>query len=206
MQTAEQLSEIEHFVYRLFSNDITGHDYYHMRRVARLAKYIAEKEGANPFICETAAWLHDVGDEKLFLDPHVVIQEMGDLLDRLSLTKQQIEKIKQAMQDVSFRKGKTPVNLEGKIVQDADRLDAIGAIGIARAFSYGGAKERHLYHEELDNHTIQHFYEKLLRIPDKLHTASAKTIAKERHHIMQQFLEQFYQDWNFPDIENRGEK
>ncbi|MGG4177753.1 HD domain-containing protein [Virgibacillus pantothenticus] len=197
MQAKEQLTEMKHFVQRLFTDDITGHDYYHMERVAHLARFIAEEEGADSFICEAAAWLHDVGDDKLFPKPVVIEKELDVLLQQISLSQQQIRAIKQAMQDVSFRKGKTPKTLEGKVVQDADRLDAIGAIGIARAFAYGGAKGRPLYHEEIDNHTIQHFYDKLLRIQGKLHTTTAQTIAEDRHQVLKRFLEQFYQEWNY---------
>ncbi|NBJ69969.1 MULTISPECIES: HD domain-containing protein [Clostridia] len=197
MQAKEQLTEIKYFVRRLFRDDITGHDYYHMQRVAHLARLIAEEEGADSFICEAAAWLHDVGDDKLFTNPDMVEKELDGLLQQLSLSQQQISAITQAMQDVSFRKGKNPKTLEGKVVQDADRLDAVGAIGIARAFAYSGAKGRPLYHEKKDNHTIQHFYDKLLRIPDKLHTTTAKTIAEDRHQVLKRFLEQFYQEWNY---------
>lgn len=196
MKQQEQLLTIKRFVRHLFQDDITGHDYYHMKRVAHLAKLIAEKEHADRFICETAAWLHDVVDEKLFTNPTEIKKELERLLISIDLSKQEIAQIKLAITDISFRKGKVPKSLEGKIVQDADQLDAIGAIGIARAFAYGAAKGRHFYHEQFNNHTIKHFYDKLLLIKDTLHTKTAQHFAKERHQMMEQFLEQFYKEWN----------
>lgn len=196
MKQQEQLQTIKRFVRHLFQDDITGHDYYHMKRVAHLAKLIAEKEHADRFICETSAWLHDVVDEKLFTNPTEIKKELERLLISIDLSKQEISQIKLAITDISFRKGKIPKSLAGKVVQDADRLDAIGAIGIARAFAYGAAKGKHFYHEQFNNHTIKHFYDKLLLIKDTLHTKTAQHIAKERHHMMEQFLEQFYKEWN----------
>ncbi|WP_461179499.1 HD domain-containing protein [Virgibacillus ainsalahensis] len=190
-----QLQAIQDYVYKQFSADATGHDYNHMKRVARLAKHISTKEGADSFICETAAWVHDIGDAKLFPDPEDALENLMTFLASIDLSSQKIKQIKEAINDVSYSKGNTPATLEGKIVQDADRIDAIGAIGIARTFAYGGAKGQLIYHKEMEFTSVQHFYDKLLKLKDRMHTPTAKEIAEERHRFMESFLEQFYKEW-----------
>src|SRR5699024_2674899 len=134
----DKLHAIQQYVQKLFAHDSTGHDFFHMRRVAQLAKQIALEEGADPVICEAAGWLHDVGDQKLFKQPQASLRKLDSFFKSIAFSDNEIKTIKIAMQDVSFSKGKIPKTLEGKVVQDADRLDAIGAIGIARTFAYGG--------------------------------------------------------------------
>lgn len=190
------MKAVKKYVKQLFSNDVTGHDYHHMKRVANVAREIAKQENANEFICELGGWLHDVGDYKLFADPKKAIDQMEQFLRSIKLTNKEIQLVDRAIQDVSFSKGKIPITLEGKIVQDADRLDAIGAIGIARTFAYGGANNQLIYHDNQNKNTsIQHFYDKLLIIKDQLNTDYAKKIASERHQFMKLFLEQFYKEW-----------
>ncbi|WP_404452800.1 HD domain-containing protein [Virgibacillus necropolis] len=192
----DQLQTIRDYVFELFHNDATGHDYYHMERVARMAKTIAEKEGADSFICETAAWLHDIGDKKLFTNPEQARNEMDDILTKIEIDRNSIELIYEAIKDVSFSKGKTPATLAGEIVQDADRLDAIGAIGISRVFAYGGTKEQLIYHDENpENTSIQHFYDKLLKLKNLMNTPTAIKIAQERHAFMEAYLDQFFREW-----------
>lgn len=193
------LAEIETYIYNMFHLDATGHDYYHMKRVAKMAKYLAEQENSDPFLCEVSGWVHDVGDDKLTHDPEQAIIDLKLFLASISLSDAQIKKIMETITTVSFRKGQDPKTLAGKIVQDADRLDAIGAIGIARTFAYGGNKNRSIHSEEShqkQHATIQHFDDKLLVIKDKIKTHAAKEIAVKRHDYMEQFLSTFYNEWN----------
>ncbi|TXL67818.1 HD domain-containing protein [Cerasibacillus terrae] len=193
----KQLEAVENYVYNLFHKDSTGHDYYHLLRVMKMAKIMAQQEGADLFICQAAAWLHDVGDIKLFSNPKLALDRMEEFLLSIHIKDEDIKKIKLAIQDVSYSKGKQPKTIEGKIVQDADRLDAIGAIGIARTFAYGGAKGQGIYHPAQPKETsIQHFYDKLLHLKSSLHTKSARHIAEERHQFMEVFLDQFFKEWN----------
>ncbi|WP_226376838.1 HD domain-containing protein [Oceanobacillus halotolerans] len=139
MITEEQIGKIKQYIYEQFKDDVTGHDYYHMRRVALCSKDIALKENSDPILCEVAGWVHDIGDQKLFSDPEYAKRNLCTFMKDIGLNDKVIDDINQTVKDVSFRKGAIPNTLEGKIVQDADRLDAIGAIGIARTFAYGGA-------------------------------------------------------------------
>lgn len=191
-----QLEAIQEYVFTCFQGDATGHDFNHMKRVAMMARNIAISSHANPFTCEVAGWLHDIGDRKLFSNPDDAIVQMNEFLISISFEREQVNDINNIINMISFQKGKVPRSLEGKIVQDADRLDAIGAIGIARTFQYGGAHNQMIYNKEQDNTSIQHFYDKLLKIKDKLHTEEAKRIAEERHEFMEKFLNQFYREWN----------
>ncbi len=196
MKNTEKLDTIRKYIYTIFSNDTTGHDYYHMKRVAKMAKTIAEQEGANQFIAEAAAWIHDVGDRKLFSDSANEIGKLDEFLLTINCTPDQLKQIKTAVRDVSFSKGKVPVTQEGEIVQDADRLDALGAIGIARTFAFGGSKEQLIWDNiSKDNTSVQHFYDKLLKLKDLMHTSSARQIAEERHRFMENYLDQFFREW-----------
>jgi uncharacterized protein len=195
MEKREQLNAIRQYVTNSFNNERTGHDLYHLQRVTRMAMEIAREEDANLFRCEAIAWLHDVADHKLVENEESAIQALENFLESLPLTRPDIEAIIKAINTISFSKGKIPTSLEGKIVQDADRLDAIGAIGIARAFTFGGARGKFMYHEQDNDNTIQHFYDQLLKLKSTLHTNTAKSIAEDRHQFMQQFLEKFHQEW-----------
>ncbi|MFD1360520.1 HD domain-containing protein [Lentibacillus salinarum] len=198
MQPADQLAAIQKYVYKLFDDDVSGHDFFHMKRVAHTAKQIAAQEQANLFICEAAAWIHDIGDDKLFTDRAKVINDVNRFLQSIDCTNTQINRINTAMKDVSFSKGNVPDTIDGKIVQDADRLDAIGAIGIARTFAYGAANDQKLWDDQKDeqqNTSIQHFYDKLLQLTDLMNTTSAKQMAAERHQFMERYLQQFFREW-----------
>ncbi|WP_245804817.1 HD domain-containing protein [Halobacillus hunanensis] len=187
---------IENYVHVLFDSDPTGHDYYHMKRVAHWSKVLAEKEGADPFICEVAGWLHDAGDAKLFPEPVQARKHAVKFLSEQGITEHVCRQIKMAMEDVSFSKGQTPKTLEGKIVQDADRLDAIGAIGIARTFAFGGAHSQLIHQEGKETAgSIQHFYDKLLKLSDLIHTKSAREEAQIRHQFMVDYLQRFLDEW-----------
>src|SRR5690625_87512 len=192
----KHIKAIEQYVESLFSKDSTGHDFYHMKRVARLAKIIAQKENADVFVCEAGALVHDIGDKKLFEHPEQAIEKMKHFFRSIKIEEYVIEQILIAIKDISFRNQGVPETKEGKIIQDADRLDAIGAIGIARTFAYGGAANQLIYDPESNkNTTIHHFYEKLLLIKDQMNTNYAKQIAEKRHQFMQLFLEKFYNEW-----------
>ncbi|GGB33076.1 HD domain-containing protein [Virgibacillus dakarensis] len=196
MEKGEQLLKIQNYCLPLFQDDATGHDFFHMKRVARMARLIAKEENADTFICEAAAWLHDVGDHKLFADPEKALKETDLFLQSIDITDEWLKQIKTAMKDVSFSKGQIPETIEGKIVQDADRLDAIGAIGIARTFAYGGVRGQLIYHDtNRDKTSIQHFYDKLLKLKAGMHTKTAKRIAAERHLFMEEYLARFFKEW-----------
>ncbi|QKY69170.1 HD domain-containing protein [Lentibacillus sp. CBA3610] len=198
MDQVNQLDAIRDYVYTVFNNDSTGHDFFHMERVALMARHIAKEEQGDPFICEAAGWVHDIGDRKLFSGPQQAISDLYKFLQSIGCSNEDINRISTAAEDVSFSKGKIPSVLEGKIIQDADRLDAIGAIGIARTFAYGGASGQLIWYneEELQQQTsIQHFYDKLLHLKDSMNTDTAKQIADQRHQFMETYLKQFFWEW-----------
>lgn len=201
-QTAE-------FVRRASLGEGSGHDWWHIYRVHKMAVHLAEKEQADLFTVQLAALLHDMDDWKFHKEGSV---NAANHLKTLALDTQTIQAVLHMIAQVSYRgagEDTTPDTLEARVVQDADRLDAIGAIGIARAFAYGGAKQRLLFDPALPpvmhssfeeyksktSHTINHFYEKLLLLKERLHTATARQIAGKRHAFMEQFLENFYEEW-----------
>ena len=194
------------------SNEGSGHDWYHIERVYNMSKYIAQKENADLFIVEMAALLHDIDDWK-FSDKQDTTKT-EQFLKSVNVDKVEFKKILSIIKRISFKGGvvdSTQDSIEGMVVQDADRLDAIGAIGIARAFTYGGFKNRVIYNPDINpiefktlkdvkhknNHTINHFYEKLLKLKDLMNTNTAKEIAVKRHKFMEKFLEEFYLEWDF---------
>ncbi|MFS0672628.1 HD domain-containing protein [Ornithinibacillus sp. 179-J 7C1 HS] len=198
MNQTEQLSAIQDYCKELFGKDSSGHDFFHLKRVARLARQIAVEEKADTFICVAGAWLHDVGDHKLFSDPDKALRELDDFLTAIRVSEVKIKAIHAAIENISFSKGKIPVTMEGKIIQDADRIDAIGAIGIARTFAYGGAKGRLMYHDvDKESTSLQHFYDKILHLKDTLHTNAAIAIAQQRHEFVETFIAQFLEEWGY---------
>jgi uncharacterized protein len=208
------LKHTEDFVKLKLQSAEKGHDWWHIQRVRNLSMQIAEKEGGNKFIIEMAALLHDISDAKF----NGGDEEAGARLARFFLQEIEIdamiiEQIIYIIDNISFKGGlsaETEKPIELQIVQDADRLDAIGAIGIARTFHYGGFKNREIYNPEIkpvqynnaneyhksEAPTINHFYEKLLLLKDLMNTETGKKIAEQRHNFMLQFLEQFYKEWN----------
>ncbi|SEN44674.1 uncharacterized protein SAMN04488134_101101 [Amphibacillus marinus] len=194
MRQEAQLREIKSYVINFFNNDNSGHDCNHMNRVANYARIIAEAEGSDPFISEVCGWVHDLIDLKLVEDPELAKQDLKKLLEQLRFSAIQINQIISAIDTVSFRKGKTPETEFAQIVQDADRLDAIGAIGVARAISYGTSKHQPLYDSEHSS-TLAHFTEKLFKLEARLHTQAAKKMAKDRHQFMMHFYHQFMVEW-----------
>jgi len=210
MNEKEILKQTVDFVRQKLEGEGSGHDWWHIYRVWQNAKSIAEEEGGNIFIIELAALLHDIADHKFHNGDETVGPRVArEFLMSKNVGSESILSVIEIMEEISFSKGITPSSLEGRIVQDADRLDAIGAIGIARAFAYGGYKQREIYNPDIPpteyltkeeykqntNPTLNHFYEKLLLLKDLMNTGKGKKMAKERHLFMENYLEQFYQEW-----------
>ena len=191
-----------------------GHDWFHIERVWKLSKKIAEKEGGNLEVIELSALLHDIADPKFHNgDETLALKISQNFLEEIHVNAELIEQVLFVIKNISFKnRAEASENppLELQIVQDADRLDAIGAIGIARTFNFGGFKNNLMYHPEIkpnlgmnkeeykksNGTTINHFYEKLLLLKDLMNTETAKKIASERHDFMLQFLDEFYKEWN----------
>ena len=205
---------IEYFK-KNFSGEATGHDWFHIQRVWKLAKNIAKKEGVmDMFVVEMGALLHDIADHKFHDgDENIGTIKAAEYLEKFDIDEEQKRKIIDIVKEISF-KGKRVSTMmsskEGEVVQDADRLDAMGAIGVARTFAYGGSKNREIYnpvvkpvcHTSFAAYkvstapTINHFYEKLLNLKDRMNTATGKKEAIRRHDFMESFLQNFYQDWD----------
>lgn len=194
--SVDLIKQTKVYIHNQFSSDTTGHDFYHIQRVVDLAKQIAQEEKADLFLVELAAWLHDVGDYKLHEGKDRSAELIQKYLSESNLDENLTNKIVQIVSEVSFSKGKTPSSQEARIVQDADRLDAIGAIGIARAFTYGGSQQRQIWDPENSSETtIQHFHDKLLKLRERMSTQTAKKIAQQRHQFLEEFLENFHKEW-----------
>ncbi len=206
----EILFETESFVKQHFEGESSGHDWWHIYRVKNLAVKIADAEGGDLFIIEMAALLHDLDDWKLVKEKDESKTEAW--LKKTGMTKADSNCILEIISQVSFKGAgveNTATSLEAQIVQDADRLDAIGAIGIARTFTYGGHKGRLMYdpdrspekHQSFEAYkkstapTINHFYEKLLLLKDRMNTKTALEMASVRHQFMEVFLEHFFNEW-----------
>ncbi len=202
------------FVRQSLQNAEGGHDWWHILRVWNNAKLIAQTEEVDLLIVELAALLHDIADSKFHNgDEEIGPKTAGEFLKSIQVDVKVIEHVQQIIRHMSFKSSFNGVGFsseEMKVVQDADRLDAIGAIGIARAFSYGGFKNREMYNPEIvpdfnltkeayknsTAPTINHFYEKLLLLKDKMNTKTAQKIALQRHQFMELYLEQFAAEWN----------
>ena len=207
------LKKTEKFVKEILQNAEGGHDWWHIDRVRKTSMKIAENENADIFIVELAALLHDIADSKF----HNGDEEKGpevakSFLQSLETDKNTIQHIEDIIRNISFKNSFENQNFNSKeleIVQDADRLDAIGAIGIARTFNYGGHVGSEIYNPDIKpvNYknkadykkskapSVNHFYEKLLLLKDKMNTETAKKMAQKRHDFMLSFLDQFYEEW-----------
>lgn len=197
-----------------FIADTSGHDWHHIMRVYNNSIYIQSIEGGDLEIISLGALLHDISDYKLnggHADKGGEVS--AEILKELGYDESTIKTVAELVDHISYKGANVAdkvVSIEQQIVQDADRLDAIGAMGVARAFAYGGHKNRPIYAPEVNpemhdsfekyadskSHTINHFYEKLLLLKDRMHTDTAKQMANERHVFMEQFLAQFYKEWN----------
>lgn len=212
------IHKIEEFVKDELGEDVTGHDYYHVDRVRKLALQIAKEENKGDlFIIEAAALLHDIADEKLNPTIEIGNYKLYSFLQSLSISSEQQQQIIKIISNISFQGGNEAelTSFEEKAVRDADRIDAMGAIGIARAFAYGGKNGQMIYDPTIEirvnmtkeqyrnekSTSIHHFYEKLLLLNKRLHTETAKRIAKERHNWLEMYLTQFLKEWN-GEVEN----
>ena len=210
MEHSKIILETEIYIRSILEGEGSGHDWWHIHRVRNNAMNIAKAYKVDGFIIEMAALLHDIADHKLHGgDEEIGPRMAGEWLGKNGVKKSDKEHVLLIMQEVSFSKGTIPATLEGKIVQDADRLDAIGAIGIARTIAFGGYKKREIYNPEIPpvkyasledykkntNPTLNHFYEKLLLLKDMINTEEARKIAEQRHEFMEIYLEQFYAEW-----------
>jgi len=203
-------------VRQVHSADSSGHDWSHVDRVRKLAVRIGQAEGADLFVAELAALLHDIADWKF----HGGDEMAGPRAARewLGVERPIVDQVCDIIARLSFKGAGVADHmptLEGQVVQDADRLDAIGAIGIARTFAYGGHAGRALHdpavppqqHDTFEQYkqgtgpSVNHFYEKLVLLRDRMNTVTARKIAEQRHEVMQQFLEQFLREWNLDDVE-----
>ncbi len=199
------------YIKEFFKEEYSGHDFYHSLRVYELAKKIAREEDCDMEIICLSALLHDVDDYKIVGEQERPFTNARAFLQKVNYPENKIEKICYIISQISFKGKDTiiPNTIEGKIVQDADRLDAIGAIGIARTFTFGGNHKLPMYNPNIDykdidcsqndyrtTTTINHFYEKLLKLKDLMNTETAKKIAEHRHELMLNFLEEFYKEWN----------
>ena len=197
------------YVRAKFENEYSGHDWFHTLRVFKVATRIAGAEGADVETVQLAALLHDVDDRKLSPETCANKANARAFLAENGFDECRIDAICRIIGEISFSEGCVPSTLEGKCVQDADRLDAIGAVGIARAFAYGGNHNRLMYHPDIapklgmtkeeysksESTTLNHFYEKLFRLADMMNTETARLIAHERDVYMRGFVAEFLDEW-----------
>jgi uncharacterized protein len=215
------IANVEKYVQNHFSSDSSGHDWHHINRVRNLALHIQKKEGGDRMLIELGSLLHDISDHKLnggILN--INGSEARNILLSFGANESFSDEVKNIVDTISYKGANvpdSPYSLEAKIVQDADRLDAMGAIGIARTFAYGGSRNQAIYDEKISiklhdsfeeyaaggTHTINHFYEKLLLLKDRLHTQTAINLGEKRHLIMQNFLKDFFEEWNQNNIESK---
>ena len=213
MKEEKILQEVATYVERKLSGEGSGHDWWHIVRVRKLAEKLALAEGGDSFICQLAALVHDLVDDKLVADEELALAEARDLLTRAGVAADQTDQVLTIIQSISYKGGNQnhlDLTLEGQIVQDADRLDAIGAIGIARTMAYSGYHGRVIHDPEVaarQNMTLEqyrshqgtaitHFYEKLLLLKDLMKTKTAKELAKGRHAFLEAYLDQFFAEWD----------
>jgi uncharacterized protein len=202
------------FVKETLINAEGGHDWWHIYRVWSLSKQIAKTEDVDSLVVELGALLHDIADSKFNGgDEEIGPKKAREFLVSLNVDTEVITHVENIISNISFKGGNIAQkfkSLELDVIQDADRLDAIGAIGIARTFNYGGFKNREIYNPEIKPNlnmskeeyknskapTINHFYEKLLLLKDRMNTKTGKLMAIQRHEVMENFLEQFYKEWD----------
>ena len=202
------------FVKNVLANAEGGHDWWHIYRVWKLSKHIAKTENVDLFVVELGALLHDIADSKFNAgDEKIGPRKAREFLSSLDVKKKIIVHIENIITNISFKGGKQAQKFKSSeldVIQDADRLDAMGAIGVARTFNYGGYKNRQIYNPDIKPNlnmtkeeykssnapTLNHFYEKLLLLKTLMNTNTGKNIAAHRHEFMQQFLDEFYKEWD----------
>jgi uncharacterized protein len=217
MQREDVLARTEAYVRAKMEGEGSGHDWWHVDRVRRMALRLAREEGADPYVTELAALLHDVADHKFHGgDETAGPRTAREWLDGLAVEPSVVEHVAAVIAGLSYKGAgvETPMpTAEGRVVQDADRLDAIGAIGVARTFAYGGSRGRSLHepgaapemhasfaaYKASTGPTINHFHEKLLLLRDRINTDAARRIARGRHRFMEEFLERFHAEWDGTD-------
>lgn len=213
MQKEKIIQKVQEHVRKTLGDESTGHDWWHAWRVWIMSKKIAKKEGGDLFVIEITALLHDIADWKFYGgNIKAGSKKAKILLKRLGVDDNTIKHICHIIDNISFKGAGVKNQMktkEGKIVQDADRLDAIGAIGIARVFAYGGFKGKEIYnpnikpklHKSFKGYkankgtSINHFYEKLLLLRERLNTKTAQQIAQKRHKFLEDYLKQFFKEW-----------
>lgn len=213
MDKEQIIAETTEFVQQKLKDAEGGHDWFHIQRVLKNAREIAAGEDVNLFVVELGALLHDIADYKFHNGDETVGPKIArDFLERKKVFETVIQHVENIINWVSFKGGneqQTFNSPELQVVQDADRLDALGAIGIARTFNYGGFKNRPLFDPDIKPNlnmskeeykkstapTINHFYEKLLLLKDRMNTNTGKKLAAERHEFMEHFLKEFYEEW-----------
>lgn len=214
MEPKAQLEAVKHYTIQKLGSDSSGHGIDHIKRVVRMTRRLAEEEQVDSFIAISAAYLHDTIDEKLVMSVKEARDELKEFLRKIDFTQDQIKQVMDIITRMSFADtldGNRPVlSPEGKVVQDADWLDAIGALGIVRAIYFGGKHGERIYdplmkprtnisreeYRNLNDETIiNHFYEKLLKITPMLNTAAARKVAEHRQQVMVNFLDEFKAEW-----------
>jgi uncharacterized protein len=218
MTQTDIIQKTSEYIKQEFSDDSSGHDWWHIYRVWKNAVTICKHETADLFVVELAALLHDLDDWKFNESEDETPHRAKAWMQKCGVDPRVNQQVCEIIMNVSYKGAQVEnkmKSLEGFIVQDADRLDAIGAIGIGRAFAYGGYKNRPMYDPETSNQmhasfedyknsksaTINHFYEKLLLLKDMMNTVTAKRIAEQRHEVMLKFLDQFMNEWEGSDIQ-----
>ncbi|MCK5080984.1 MAG: HD domain-containing protein [Candidatus Moranbacteria bacterium] len=214
MNKAEIIFKTIDFVKETLAEVEDVHGWYHTERVYKLSKKIAEAEKADMFVVELGALLHDIADYKFNDgDEKAGSRKSGEFLSSLGVGKEIIEYVGEIVDNVSFKGGnftQSFKSLELDVVQDADRLDALGAIGIARAFAYGGYKKQEIHNPEIEprlgmrkeeyknnnSPSINHFYEKVLLLKDRMNTKTGKSLAESRHKFVEDYLEEFFKEWD----------
>jgi len=205
MDRADLVRETETFVRECQKNESSGHDWHHTDRVRRMALRIADVEGANRMIVELAALLHDIADHKFHGgDTTVGPQIARDFLISRTTDPDTVNAVCRIVEHLSFKNADTPnliETLEGRVVQDADRLDAIGAIGIARCFAYGGHRKRPMYDPvAVPESSVGHFYDKLLLLKDRMNTETGRRFAERRHQFLENYVAAFLSEWDGKDL------
>lgn len=214
MSDEQLVQKTADYVKEKFEGEASGHDWWHIARVWQLAKTIGDEEKANMLVVELAALLHDIEDHKLHGgDSEVGAKAARAWLEKLGADVKTAEHVEDIVRNISFKSVKLKANLhtkEGQVVHDADKLDAMGAIGIARTMAFGGAQGRLIYSPDIpimEDYTfektnsgnstgIHHFYEKLLYLKDRMFTKTGKKMAVHRHKFMEDYLEEFYAEWD----------
>lgn len=214
MKQEEIIKKTENFVKNALQDAEGGHDWFHIERVFKNAKRIAASEDVDNFVVALGALLHDIADSKFHDGDETIGPELARrFLEQQNVTEEVIVHVENIIKWISFKGGNETQQFtspELEVVQDADRLDALGAIGIARTFNYGGHKGRPIYDPAIKPNlnmskeeykassapTVNHFYEKLFLLKDRMNTKTGKKLAEERHEFMKKFMEQFYKEWD----------